>query len=154
MVTLNKKIDPLAEWALHWGVGYAALADLRARMGVNTTPDSRTTGGESSVVAAIRLEASRRGAVLWRNNSGVAYDKRGVPVRFGLCNDSAQLNRAVKSSDLIGLTADGRFLAVEAKAPGWHYTGNAHERAQLRFLENVRARGGVGFFTRGDWGIE
>jgi len=113
---------------------------------------------ESDVQTALRLAASKRGDVLWRNNSGVLPDARGVPVRFGLCNDSTQLNAVCKSSDLIGIkrvvvtaemvgTVVGVFYAREVKHSGWRYTGTDRERAQLRFIEIVREAGGDAGFA-------
>jgi len=114
---------------------------------------------ESDIQAAIRLAASQQGHVLWRNNSGVLRDERGVPVRFGLCNDSAQLNSQCKSSDLIGVrrvlitqemvgTVVGVFWAVECKRAGWKYKATDREVAQLRFIEAVRGMGGVAGFAQ------
>lgn len=116
---------------------------------------------EATIQAAVRLAASKRGDVLWRNNSGVLRDERGVPVRFGLCNESATVNASCKSSDLIGIrrvtiTPDmvgqvvGVFYAVECKRAGWRYTGAPREVAQLRFIEVVRAMGGVAEFSTGE----
>lgn len=70
-----------------------------------------------------------------------------VPVRFGLGNDSAKINRARKTADLIGYTCTGRFIAVEVKRPGWRYTGKGREPAQLAFLEHVLRFGGIGCFA-------
>jgi hypothetical protein len=115
---------------------------------------------EQDIQTAIRLAASQQGHVLWRNNSGVLRDERGVPVRFGLCNDSAQLNAQCKSSDLVGIkqvlvtqemvgTVVGVFWAVECKRAGWKYKATDREVAQLRFIEAVRGMGGVGQFASG-----
>ncbi|MFA5387028.1 MAG: hypothetical protein WC322_01375 [Candidatus Paceibacterota bacterium] len=93
------------------------------------------------------ISAHKYGAKLWRNNSGALLDTRGVPVRFGLGNVSARLNAVYKSSDYIGITREGMFVACEMKPPGWRYTGNAHERAQLAFINDVIAHGGRGGFV-------
>ena len=58
---------------------------------------------ESTIQAKVRLDASKLGWRLWRNNVGVLMDSRGVPVRFGLANDSAGVNKIIKSADLIGI---------------------------------------------------
>ena len=83
---------------------------------------------EADISRLIQLAASGRGARLLRNNVGALKDDRGVHVRFGLC---------AGSSDLIGWTHDGRFLAVEIKLPGKHPT-----REQASFIEAVLAAGG------------
>jgi len=139
----------VCEWARRHGVADAALAellDLLERPAM-VAPQPAAPGTESKVAADIRLAAPYFRVLLWRNNVGVLPDSRGVPVRFGLCNDSKRVNERVKSADLIGLTRGGRFLAVETKAPGWTYTGKPREAAQLRFLNLVNAKGGVGLFA-------
>jgi hypothetical protein len=103
---------------------------------------------EAATQNAVRLEAQRRGVYLWRNNTGVLEDRRGVPVRFGLGNDSSRINAALKSSDLIGIAPDGRFVAIECKPPGWRGARNDRERAQAAFIDLVRRQGGcAGFAT-------
>lgn len=104
---------------------------------------------ESEIQAQVRLEAARRGWHLWRNNSGVLLDRTGRPVRYGLANDSAGLNAALKSSDLIGWTDTGRFVSIECKSPG----GAIHP-AQLAWLKLVEKSGGIAILARsiGDLG--
>jgi hypothetical protein len=102
---------------------------------------------ETDVQNLCRLEAQRLGAVLWRNNVGAMKDERGVPVRFGLANDSKRINEVFKSSDLIGMTPCGRFFAVECKEPGWAWKDTDHERAQWAFIVDVRKRGGLAGFA-------
>ena len=84
----------LHTWALRWGVGFAALADLKAQMGLDDPPAAPATAGHSEawVQASLRLEASTKGARLWRNNVGALLDDRGIPVRFGLANDNKLVN--------------------------------------------------------------
>lgn len=112
---------------------------------------------ETLVQADVRLKASHQGFRLWRNNVGVAVDKRGIPVRYGLCNESKQMNKNIKSSDLIGIrpitiTQDmvgkviGQFVAIEVKKEDWKYTGNLREEAQQRFLTLVQSLGGYAKF--------
>jgi hypothetical protein len=74
-------------------------------------------------------------------------DERGVPVRYGLANESAKINKIVKSSDLIGISSQGQFLAIECKRPGWKYTGNEHEAAQLAFITFIHSMGGDAKFV-------
>jgi hypothetical protein len=113
---------------------------------------------EAAVQTHTRLELARAGALVWRNNVGACEDKSGRIIRYGLCNESAQMNRAVKSSDLVGVmpvvvTPDmvgktvGLFLAVECKHSDWHMTpGDQRAAAQLRYIELVRSVGGIGGF--------
>jgi len=101
---------------------------------------------EKIVLQEIRLIAPSLGVTLWRNNTGATYAPDGRLVRYGLANDSYRMNQNIKSSDLIGLTSTGRFIAIEAKKEGWVFTGTLKELAQERFLEIVRKNGGYGFF--------
>lgn len=64
---------------------------------------------ETNISAEIQLAASRVGARLWRNQTGKYQLADGRWLSSGLC---------VGSSDLVGITADGRFLAVEVKKRG------------------------------------
>lgn len=150
----------LEQWAIKWGVSYEAIQDLRKQFGViNTDPVAPVRGNsEAAVQNEIRLEASKAGLRLWRNNVGAIKDERGVPVRYGLCNDNAQLNASLKSSDLIGIRpvliqphhvgmVIGQFVAREVKAPTWRYTATTREMAQLRFLELVTSLGGDACFA-------
>jgi hypothetical protein len=147
----------LYNWAARWGVPPEALNDLRREFGaIDTNPAHITaTTGEAVVQQRIRIEASQKGARLWRNNVGAVVDTRGNFIRYGICNDSGKINKEIKSSDLIGIKPvalpDGRiigqFVAREVKPAGWHYTGTDREQAQLRFLELVAGLGGDAQFA-------
>lgn len=115
---------------------------------------------EAVVQQQVRLAMARLGGQVWRNQSGAMEDKTGRIVRFGLSNDSAALNAAIKSADLIGITpmtvqphhvgrTVGVFTALEVKRPGWHLTlGDKRGQAQKRFLDIVVGVGGMaGFVT-------
>ena len=106
----------------------------------------------------IRAEASQAGCVLWRNNVGAVMSPDGRLIRFGLANDSKQMNARYKSSDLIGIQrviiteemvgeVFGRFLAREVKAPGWTYRGTDREAAQLNYITKVNELGGSAAFA-------
>ena len=153
----------LTQWAARHGVSQAALAELRVMMGVDTDPAKCTAkaSSEAAVQTAVRLEASRLGIRLWRNNVGACKDESGRIIRYGLCNDSAQLNKRIKSSDLIGvrpvvITPDmvghtiGQFVAREVKRPGWKYTGTDREKAQLAFIELLLSLGADAAFASGE----
>lgn len=141
------------EWAIKHRVPRAALAELLAMFNLDPPPtpidEPSLIGSEAAVLACVRLEASRKGWRLFRNNLGAGKLENGSFVRWGLCNDSAKLNESIKSSDLVGWTDDGRFVGVECKEPGWRYTGNDHEAAQRKWLELIVAAGGVGKFVSG-----
>jgi hypothetical protein len=152
----------LDQWAARWGVSPLALADLRQALGMYPEPPAATLAGKSEahVQSLARVQASRDGGRLWRNNVGALLDDRGVPVRYGLANDSAALNAEIKSADLIGITpvlitpahvgcTIGQFTSRECKRPGWRYTGTERERAQLKWALIVLALGGDARFTTG-----
>ena len=115
---------------------------------------------EAVVQQAIRVDAANHGVQLWRNNSGATMDETGRMVRFGLGNDSAQLNKRFKSSDLIGVTSVlvtqemvgtvvGVFTAVEVKHSEWLAGKKLDDRetAQLAFISHVINRGGFAGFA-------
>lgn len=115
---------------------------------------------EAAAQSQVRLMAAQRGITLWRNQSGACYDDTGRLIRYGLANDSAQLNKRLKSSDLIGITPMvvlpqhvgliiGVFTAVEMKHPGWRGVSNDREKAQAEFIRVVRDKGGLAGFITG-----
>ena len=119
---------------------------------------------ESKVQGEIRLEASRKGVRLWRNNVGVFRDSKGRAVRFGLCNDSSRVNKSIKSADLIGIrpvvitqemvgATIGMFVSIECKHSDWHYTGTDREVAQQRWIDLVREYGGDAKFVTSAEGL-
>lgn len=139
------------QWAKDWGIPAAALQDLRMRMGV-MPPGPRTPVAplsEAAVQQQVRLEAAEKGVHLWRNNVGALQDAEGRWVRYGLCNDSKQLNARFKSGDLIGVRPGGQFVSREVKPAEWRYSGTEREQAQLRWIELVCAAGGDAAFVTG-----
>jgi hypothetical protein len=151
----------LDDWARAWAVPPAALADLKARvLGLEGTYVVAAAPGQSeaAVQAQVRLEASRKGLRLWRNNVGAFHDpETRTFVRFGLANDSEALNRVLKSGDLIGIRPRvvqpgdvgrlvGQFVSREVKRGGWRYTGSPREVAQLNWVNLVNSMGGDAAF--------
>ena len=131
----------LTQWAIRHGVTRAAIEELKKGFGIPSSPDRKHGSSEKAAQTEVIMEATRKGARLWRNNVGCLTDERGVPVRYGLANETAGLNKIVKSSDLVGLKPVvitpqlvgctlGVFVAREMKAPGWSYSGNEREEAQ------------------------
>ena len=152
----------LEQWAAMEGVGADALARLAAMYAADSGDAVGNGKAESYVQSAVRLEAPHKGVLLMRNNVGALKDDRGVPVRYGLMNDSSQLNKRIKSSDLIGMRrvlitqqhvgrVIGQFVARECKHDGWvlRGAGDAHEHAQMEFLNLVNSWGGDGKFASG-----
>ena len=153
------------KWAIRHGISLQALQELKDIFGIDHIPyaqcDPKEYLTEAYTQSVVRLEAAQKGLKLWRNNVGVLTNERGTPVRYGLGNDSPKINQIIKSGDLIGwrplLITDrlvgstvAQFLSRECKAPGWKYTGDEHERAQLRWAEVVVAAGGDAGFCTGE----
>ena len=152
----------LAEWSARWNIPPAAVEEL-TQLIKNESPEQphgQPADNEKYIQQAVRLEASQKGCRLWRNNSGVAFNKNGQPVRFGLGNESAKLNAEFKSADLIGIRpvivrpehvgrVFGVFLAREVKHGFWKFRGTKREKAQQNFLELVISLGGDAGFTTG-----
>ena len=150
----------LHQWAIKHNVSLDALRELSdIILPPVTSPDVKVTC-EAGVQNAVRLEAQKLGITLWRNNVGALQDKRGVPLRYGLANDSKAMNDVFKSSDLIGIrpvlitpehvgTTIGQFVAREVKAPDWKYGATKHEKAQESFIKYVLVRGGDACFVNG-----
>ncbi len=141
----------LNHWAIKWGIPFEAVEDLRQQMGVLTVNSQVSLDdNESSVSNRIRLEASKLGWRLWRNNLGAVQTNDGRFIRYGLANDTKQLNQVIKSSDLIGIKSNGQFVAREVKRAGWQYSGTKREAAQLKFIQLIISLGGDASFTTGD----
>jgi len=155
----------LNEWAIKHGINAAALEELRAILGVEykaVPADAGKPGSEARVQSMLRCEASKRGARLWRNNSGAGYMQDGSFIRWGLMNESKQMNARIKSPDLIGVRllliepwmsgcVLGQFVARECKPEGWQYTGTDHEQAQYNAICLLTSLGAdAKFANRGD----
>lgn len=150
-------------WAIRHGIGAQALQELAALFGLaggHELPPEVKGVSEGAVQSAVRLEAARKGVRLWRNNVGALVDARGVPVRYGLANDSKELNGKLKSADLIGWrpvriephhvgSVIGQFVSREIKRVGWHYTGADREPAQLAWAQLATADGCDASFATG-----
>lgn len=150
----------LTTWAQRWRIPPECLRELAQLYPTDPAPVPHPPKSEASVVAARRLAASQRGGRAWRNNVGAYQDDRGNFIRYGLMNDSAQINARIKSPDLVGIepvlitpqmvgTTIGRFFGEECKRPGWSYSDTPHERAQNAGLQLITALGGRGEFKCG-----
>lgn len=146
-----------------------AAAELIALVGGTGNPLTSHTDGKSEAWAQQqqRLKVAHGGAMSWRNNVGATPAKckhcgeKQQPIRYGLANDSAKLNKQIKSSDLIlaiprlitpamvGLTI-AQFGSIESKRPGWVYTGKEQEPGQAAWLALIRKLGGFACFSTGD----
>jgi hypothetical protein len=79
------------------------------------------------------LFLAEKGYLVFRNNTGAFQTVNGF-VKFGLC---------VGSSDLIGLTPEGRFFAIECKTK----TGRATDE-QKKFIEAIKKSNGIAGICR------
>ena len=113
---------------------------------------------EARVQQDIRLAGTLTGTTLLRNNVGVLKDARGVPVRYGLANESKEENARIKSHDLIGwtevtITPDmvgqtvAVFTSVEVKAELWTCRDREREIAQAKWGDLVLKSGGYAGFA-------
>lgn len=160
------------EWVQRNPQAAAELAQVTAQQ---PTIASASGFDEAYAQQQARFNISRAGGLSWRNNVGATPAK--VPyhcprchfegeveqriVRYGLANDSHQLNSVIKSSDLIGVmprtitpgmvgTTIGQFIAVECKRPGWNYTGKGREVQQQAYHAVVMDKGGLAQFSTGE----
>lgn len=154
----------LYTWAKRWRIPVEAIVELTGEiLNANNPPINGNHADPSTEAGAqqrVRLAYAQADALLYRNNVGVMQDDTGRVVRFGLANESKQMNEHIKSSDLIGIqpvlitqemvgTVIGQFLARETKRPGWVYAGTPREEAQLRFIQLIVSKGGDAAFTTG-----
>jgi hypothetical protein len=157
----------LAEWAMRWQLPPQAVEELRMVLGgpAHSTGTGETGVSESAVQQRLRLHGSARGLRLWRNNRGALPDARGVPVRYGLANESKAMDKKIKSHDLIGIRAVhitpqhvgrviGQFVSFEAKPEGWRYAGTEREEAQLAWGNLISSYGGMAGFAQAEVDID
>ena len=157
----------LHTWAVKWGISMEAFRDLQITLGTFTPPIEATEHAasyegksEAFVQSLVRIEASRKGVKLWRNNVGALIPKGSQrPVRYGLANDSEQMNDVIKSGDLIGIRPVmiqhhhvgrvlGQFVSREIKAPGHQFNANdPHQAAQMAWANVINAHGGDACIT-------
>lgn len=145
----------LTDWALQWGIPAAAIFDLQSRvLGLDGSPPEADLGvSEASVLNRVRLRASAIGMRTWRNNVGAGYSEDGSFMRWGLANETAAVNKSVKSADLIGIKPwiiqpndvgklIGQFVSYEVKHAGWTFKGDERETAQLNWANLILSLGG------------
>lgn len=111
---------------------------IRYATPVNTTTVTKThptlpKPKESQIQATILDFLLKSGYRVWRQNTGAAmYEHNGKSrfIRYGYPG----------ISDIIGMTKQGRFLAIEVKQSGKQATA-----LQQQFLNEVTASGGIAF---------
>lgn len=91
---------------------------------------------EQNIQKLIMLALTDAGCVVWRNNIGSYTTAEGAYIRYGV--------GGVGGSDLIGIhKPTGKFLAVEVKT-----AKGKPSAAQLNFIEQVKASGGIAGIAR------
>lgn len=144
----------LNAWQLKHHVSDEAMRELAAGF-VNVSAPGPLTK-EAHIMDAIRIEASKQGGRLWRNNSGAGRLENGSFVRWGLGNESSSINRVMKSADLIGIkpmlitsemvgSTIGQFWSVECKHGGWK--PSQADPAQMAWAVLVHRLGGCSEFN-------
>lgn len=91
---------------------------------------------EQNIQKLIMLALTEAGCIVWRNNIGSYTTAEGYFIRYGV--------GGVGGSDLVGIhKPTGKFIAVEVKT-----SKGKPSAAQLNFIEQVRAAGGIAGLAR------
>jgi hypothetical protein len=88
---------------------------------------------EGKIKAACLRYLEKRKIKAWNNPSGAVEIRPGQWLHFGKTG----------SADILGCLPDGRFLAVEVKAPGGRLS-----LEQKQFLTDIRGLGGLALMVR------
>lgn len=159
-------MSTIRQWGYDFSIPMHMLVELERRLGLEGTegvtnePDSYgMTHSEAYAQSQVVLEAPKYDCLLTRNNKGALQDKTGTLVRFGLFNETAKRGARIRSWDLVGFRKRlitplmvgaiiGQFVGREIKEPGWTFSGDEHETAQLKCTELALSYGcDVGFAT-------
>lgn len=156
-------MNDLQQWATRHQVSPTAMSELGAILQGPTPAHSPAPAdmSENAVSQRVELGGTVVDGRLWRNNVG-AYDERYPPspgTRWGLFNDSAKMNKKIKSPDRVGPIPVliqphhvgrilGVFFGVEVKHGAWKPgEDKKREEAQHRGLQLINSLGGVGLFA-------
>jgi len=148
------------QWCKDWQIPPVAADDLRRRFTTVIPQPTRVGKDEASVQNHLRMDEASAGVLLFRNNVGVATDSNGNFIRYGLANDSKNLNSQLKSADLIGIrklrvmpemvgTTIGQFVSREVKRVGWQWRGTGEEKAQAAWAKLINTYGGDALIVSG-----
>lgn len=164
------------EWAARWP---QAAHELQTMLTTPELGDKTEGGSEARAQQLARLDVARYSvngvrAMAWRNNVGATpaktkhvcprcsflFEQTQQPTRYGLANDSMQLNRRIKSADLICAIPRlivpemvgqviAQFGSIEVKRPGWVYSGKDQEPGQMAWAALIQSVGGFATFSTG-----
>lgn len=96
----------------------------------------RTKGSEQNLVNTCIHYLNLKGCFVWRNNSGVT--RASYTTKAGITKNRIWRSGIRGASDIIGVSKDGRFIAVECKIGK-----NTVNPNQAEFLREVASRGGI-----------
>jgi hypothetical protein len=154
------------DWAKRHPVAAAELVMMTTEMVTHDLPEKAVNKSEAWSQQKVRFDVAKQGAFAFRNNVGATAARckkcgeKQRPVRYGLANDSTQMNKRIKSHDLILAipriithemvgTKIAQFGSVECKKPGWEYTGDEREQGQQAWAAFVEHIGGFARFSTG-----
>lgn len=107
-------------------------------------------GEETNIIQEIRLEASKRGMILFRNNVGAYKDKIGRLVKYGLGNGSSDLiggTPVTITPDMVGAVVLVLTVIEVKTEEGMKPSGKLaklHFKDQLEWIERIVKAGGIG----------
>lgn len=148
----------LIDWARRWGLPQQAIDELYQL----SVDGGASDLSEAGVQSRVRLEAAHKRVYLWRNNCGAGkLAESGRFIRFGLANDSAQLNARLKSADLVGIRplhitgamvgqVVGQFVSRECKRGDWKPDGGMDCMAQMAWATLINLNGGDAKIVTGE----
>lgn len=102
---------------------------------------------EGDIQRSTMVCATECGSRVFRNNVGMFWTKRGVPVRCGLCTGSSDLigwRSLMITREMVG-TRIAQFVAIEVKTAKGRATPD-----QKNFMGQVNDAGGCAFIARND----
>lgn len=174
---MSLNLNGFNDWVMRHPEAAADLFEVLSA-GAHVPGTDNEDKSEAWAQQQVRFKAGELGAgVLWRNNVGSTpaqsshqcpacrheYVENHTPLRYGIANDSAQMNKMFASSDLIGIRQYtvqpqdvgrvlGLFWAVEVKAPRVKIDleKSAHQKRQAAFGALVESFNGVFQFSHGD----
>lgn len=93
---------------------------------------------ESDIQKGILEYLEWRRILVWRTNAGSAF--RSYTNKSGISKMYKQTFAPPGTSDIIGITNTGLFLAIEVKVPGKEPT-----EIQTQFINEINEKGGIAF---------
>ena len=120
---------------------------------------------ENALQKTALLIASKLGHRLFRNNVGVGWVGKSVRINTNVmvqCYPGDVIIRQARplhagliegSSDLVGFSNKGLFIAIETKEPG-HHTAKDRLEKQQNFIDQVNSVGGIAGFAENEQDVK